>query len=67
MIGNVTVANEALFDQYEENKNPITPNRRRKHTPRKIPDDEFNGMKSPMARGKSSVKTRQANAAAGRL
>ena len=64
MIGNVGVANEALFDQYEENKNPATPNRRRRHTPRKIPDD---GVKSPMARGKSSVKTRQANAAAGRL
>ena len=67
VIGNVSVANEALFDQYEENKDTVTPNRRRRHTPRKIPDDEFSGAKSPMTRGKSSVRTRQANAAAGRL
>ena len=68
VIGNVHVANEALFDQNEESKDPVTPIRRgRKVTPRRIPDDGMSGAKSPMTRGKSSVRTRQANAAAGRL
>ena len=68
VIGNADTGNQALHDQHEESKDPVTPVRRgRRVTPRRIPDDGMSSAKSPMTRGKSSVRTRQANAAAGRL
>ena len=68
VIGNANVNSGALFDQPEESKDPVTPVRRgRKVTPRRVPDDNLSGAKSPMTRGKSSARVRQANAAAGKL
>ena len=68
VIGNSSGNTGALYNQPEESKGPVTPVRRgRKVTPRRVPNDDLSGSKSPKKRGKSSVKTRQANAAAGRL
>ena len=56
---------QAIDDQ-EEQKGPSASKARGKRaTPRKIPDDEVYSYKSPM--GKSSIRTRQANAATAKL
>ena len=68
MIGNANAGAEALFDELEEKKSPNRQKRKgRNATPRKILDEASMIDTSPSGMGKTSVKTRQANAAAGRL
>ena len=68
VIGNVINGNQALFDLQEEVKSPSKQRKKgRNVTPKRNYAYEPIDEKSPSVMGKGAIRTRQANAQAGRL